>query len=310
MNKKTFWENNPCIYENISIFLIVFLFVISGITGLSGLIHPWMLFISEIIKSFSLPSFLTSDTILNWCCKGIHNFFNHKILYEKSKNIYNFKNTQYIKCLMPHGYIPFSLFCLNGDTKNTEFNWKHNITVTAQQLYYFPFLSNYAKKCNGIPSLYNKMENALQNKNSLMVYTGGIRETFACSHKKEVIIIKKRKGIFKMAIKTGVSLLPVYTFGITTLYEKSGISVTLPFLFKNDKDSVSWYSGKYYTPFPIRNKLLTVVGNPIPVKKKEIIKDEDIIILRNQYINEIKRLYKKWAPYYDILWKKRKLTIK
>jgi len=72
----------------------------------------------------------------------------------------------------------------------------------------------------------------------------------------------------------------------------------------------AWYFGQYYTPFPMREKLLTVVGNPIHIEKKEKITLVDIELLRNRYITEVKRLYKKWAPYYNVLWRKRKLIVK
>ena len=309
LHKKTFWEQYPDVYANLSIFLVVFLFILSGVTGLSGLIHPWMLVISEALKAVNLPWFLTSDKLLNWEFNGINQFFQHKIIYSHGKDNYDFKKKQYIKCLMPHGIMPYTILCLWGDKDGETFHWKNNTFVTTHQLYQFPFISHYAKTCQGIPSSYGEMENILENKKSLVVYPGGLREMFACSHKKEIVVIKKRKGIFYMALKKGVSLLPVYTFGITSLYERSCVTVTLPFLFKNDKDSLAWYFGQYYTPFPRREKLLTVVGSPIPVEKKEKITLVDIELLRNRYITEVKRLYKKWAPYYDVLWRKKKLII-
>lgn len=308
--KKTFWDKYPDLYSNFSIFILIFIFILSGITKFSGLIHPWLLVISETLKVINLPKFLTSENFLDWEFKGINHFFKHKIIYSENKDNYNFNKKQYLKCLMPHGIMPYSIWCLWGDKDNNFFNWKNNISVTAHQFYQFPFISHYAKKCNTISSNYNEMIKVLEDKKSLIVYPGGLREMFSCSHKKEIIVIKKRRGIFYMSLKTGVPLLPIYTFGITNLYERSGITITLPFFFKNDKDSVSWYYGQYYTPFPMRKKLLTVIGAPIYVEKKEKISDEDINILRERYIVEIKKLYKKWSPYYDILWKKRKMTIK
>ena len=292
------WKKYPDFYGYFSVFLVIFLFIISGLSGLSGFIHPKFLILVEFIKRIYLPSFLTSDTLLKWEFKGISSFFDHEIIYTQDEKNYNFKNTQYIKCLMPHGIVPFTIWCLWGDNVNA-FNYVDNTFVTATQLYEFPFISHYAKACHSIPSNYSDMENALKQKKSLIVYKGGLREMFSCSHKKDVIMIKKRKGIFYMALKNGVSLLPIYTFGITSLYERSGITITLPFFFKNDTDSLSWYYGKYNTPFPLKKKLLTVVGSPIYVSKKNIITDKDINDLRNRYIIVIQNLYDKWSRYYN-----------
>jgi 2-acylglycerol O-acyltransferase 2 len=306
---KTFWERYPVFYGNFTIGLSILLFIFSGISGISALLHPWLLIITEFIKAIKLPAILTSNKILKWEFQGICNFFEHKVYYVQNKKNYKFKNKQYIKCLMPHGIMPFTIWCLWGD-KNEEdvFNWKDNKFVTAKQVYDFPFISHYAKACNTISSNYSDMENVLQENKSLIVYPGGLREMFACSHKKETIVINKREGIFYLAIKNGVSLLPIYTFGITTLYERSGVTVTLPFFFKNDKDSVSWYYGKYYSPFPLKKKLITVVGSPIYVKKKDIITQIDINNLRNRYIIVIKNLYNKWCFKYTN-WSHRDLYI-
>jgi 1-acyl-sn-glycerol-3-phosphate acyltransferase len=309
-NKKTFWERYPNFYENFTVFLVILLFIFAGISGISALLHPWLLIIIEFIKAIKLPSILTSDKLLKWEFQGICNFFKHKVFYVQNKQNYNFKNKQYIKCLMPHGIMPFTIWCLWGD-KNEEdvFNWKNNNFVAAHQMYEFPFISHYAKACNAIPSNYSNMENVLKENKSLIVYPGGLREMFACSHKQETIVINKREGIFYLAIKNGVPLLPIYTFGITTIYERSGVTVTLPFFFKNDKDSVSWYYGKYNTPFPLKKKLITVVGSPIYVTKKDNITKKDINNLRNRYIIITQKLYNNWCVKYNSNWKKKELVI-
>lgn len=310
IKEKTFWEKYPNIYANLSVFLVIFLFIISGISGLSAFIHPWLLVISEAIKAINLPYFLTSEKLLKWEFKGLCKFFDHKVIYTQNKKNYKFEQKQYIKCLMPHGIMPFALFCLWGDEKESDaFSWKNNVSVTTHQLYEFPFISHYANVCNAIPSNYSDMENVLKTKKSLIVYPGGLREMFACSHKKDIIIINKRRGIFYMALKNGVPLLPIYTFGITTLYERSGVTITLPFFFKNDKDSVAWYYGKYYTPYPVRKRLVTIVGSPIYVGKKRIILQRDIDKLRDRYIIIVKNMYNKWAREYDENWYNRELCI-
>ena len=293
---KTFWENYPNLYQHFSVFLIILLFILSGTTGVSSLLHPYLFIFVEFIKVIKLPSFLTSDKILKWEFRGICNFFEHKILYTQNKKSYNFQNKQYIKCLMPHGIMPFTIWCLWGDEKEQDvFNRIDNKFVTAYQVYKFPFISHYSIACNTIPSNYLNMENALKENKSLIVYPGGLREMFSCSHKKEKIIINKRKGIFYLSIKNGVPLLPIYTFGITEIYERSSITITLPFFFKNDNDSISWYYGKYNTPFPLKKKLITLVGSPIYVNKKDIIKQKDINDLRDKYIIIVKNMYNKWS---------------
>lgn len=276
-----------------SVVFLVLLLIISTVFGISALFHPWLLLIAKILNNFEIPYPFCSDYLISIICNGVNDYFDHEIIY--STNVYQKNiNQKFIKCMMPHGLVPFSVCCLWNDPK---FNYKNNnILVTSHHLYKFPFLSHFAKKTKSIPADYNKMFEKIKNGYSLILFPGGLREMFHTSHKDNIICIKKRKGIFKLALQTGISLLPIYTFGMSQLYERGDISITIPYLF--DSESISWYYGRYYTPIPIKKKLLTIVGNPIIVPKKLNFEDKDIDDLRERYIIVIKKLYSEWAPKY------------
>ena len=161
------------------------------------------------------------------------------------------------------------------------------------QFFNFPLSYFCGKILNVIPSKYYEMENIIKNNKSLIVYLGGVRETFSASEKEEILYIKKRRGIFRIALENNIPLLPIYTFGITELYEKSNIQLIIPFLFNDNK--ISWYFGKYNTPFPMKKKLVSVVGKPIVYKKiKNTITENDITTLRNKYIKSVIKLFNTW----------------
>ena len=48
-----------------------------------------------------------------------------------------------------------------------------------------------------------------------MLYPGGISELFLCDEKEERLFVKKRKGFIKVALQSGVDVIPVYLFGNT-----------------------------------------------------------------------------------------------
>ena len=167
------------------------------------------------------------DFFFNWLFKGLDSYFNHEIHYEKDN--YDFENKNYIKILMPHGIIPYSYFCIKGNRNNKLFNKKRDKLAIMHQFFNFPLSYFCGKILNVIPSKYYDMENIIKNNKSLIVYLGGVRETFSASEKDEILYIKKRRGIFRLALENNTPLLPIYTFGITQLYKKSEVELIIPF---------------------------------------------------------------------------------
>ncbi len=60
---------------------------------------------------------------------------------------------------------------------------------------------------------------ALNNNRTIGISTGGVAEVFETNSATgdEVIVLKNRKGIIKLAFRTGASLVPCYLFGNTHL---------------------------------------------------------------------------------------------
>jgi len=129
---------------------------------------------------------------------------------------------------------------------------------------------------NCISSDKKSIINNLMNGNDISLYIGGAREYFATTNKKEIIYIKRRKGIFDICIKTQSILLPYYTFGITQLYHHH-----------------SFLLFGYLLIFPHKVKLTTICGNPIIP-----IEGDTIDTLRARYIEEIERIYYKYNDKY------------
>jgi hypothetical protein len=60
----------------------------------------------------------------------------------------------------------------------------------------------------------------LKNNHTIGISTGGVAEVFETDSPSgdEVIVLKSRKGMIKMAFRTGASLVPCYLFGNTKLF--------------------------------------------------------------------------------------------
>ena len=290
---------NNIIHQYLAISLIICVFVLAIITSFAVNIFPLLKLIFLFIKYFNIE-IINSNKLLNWTYKGVSDYFSHNIIYTENIKNYNFDNKQYIKCLMPHGFVSLSLVCL----RNHKY-LNNDLLVTSHQLYNSPLVSLFRDKINMIPAEFSVMDKHLKNNKNLILYPGGIREKFSCSHKEEVIVINKRKGLFKLAMINGTNILPIYTFGVSEMYEKSEYE----FKLKNGV-GLSWYYGLYNTPFPKKVNFLTVVGSPIFVKKKINITEKDINNLRDRYKIIIKKLFHKWKSFYNPSWYNKNLIFK
>lgn len=56
--------------------------------------------------------------------------------------------------------------------------------------------------------------------NAVIVLVGGAKEAFYSRPGNYQIILKSRKGFIKIALKTGASLVPVFSFGEVDVYEQ------------------------------------------------------------------------------------------
>lgn len=119
------------------------------------------------------------------------------------------------------------------------------------------------------------------------------------------LTIRRRKGIFRIAIEEGVSIVPVIGFGDSSLWKQTenpegswlrwfqewgkkiaGMSPTL--FFGQGLRKGHW------GVIPFRRELTTVVGKPLEVKKMDKATDEAIDELRERYIKELTGLFDRW----------------
>jgi 2-acylglycerol O-acyltransferase 2 len=178
----------------------------------------------------------------------------------------------------------------------TDWPYK-NIKVTVHSLLMsVPLLKDFHNnKC--VPSDYLKMKEVLVNGGSLSVALGGLSETKHIEANKLTVCVNKRRGIFKMAIETGVPIIPVLTYGENEIYRKMnnslstlidyyfGIHIAIPTL-KSLKDWLQIYKA------PLENKIRTHIGTPIEVGEARVATETEIVALREKYIAALRKLYK------------------
>ncbi|KAF0762384.1 2-acylglycerol O-acyltransferase 2-A-like [Aphis craccivora] len=155
-------------------------------------------------------------------------------------------------------------------------------------------------------SLVNLLDNKKGNVAVLMV--GGVSEAFKSFPGPYHLILKKRKGFIRVALQTGASLVPVFSFGETNVYglgeaePNSFWDKVLKFIKWKSGNKVPVGRGFFQYSFgivPRRHPIVTVVGKPIDVPKIVKPEKEDIEKYHNIFIDELTKLFEEHKTKYS-----------
>ncbi|KAE8452187.1 hypothetical protein EG329_001654 [Mollisiaceae sp. DMI_Dod_QoI] len=139
----------------------------------------------------------------------------------------------------------------------------------------------------------------------ITIVIGGARESLDAQPYSMRLVLKRRKGFVKLAIRTGADLVPVLAFGENDLYEqvlpnehpkihkfqllvKKILGFTIP-LF-HARGVFNYDVGL----MPYRRPLNIVVGKPIRVVQSAKPEQEDIDRVHEEYIQELERIWNTW----------------
>lgn len=139
----------------------------------------------------------------------------------------------------------------------------------------------------------------------ITIVIGGARESLDAQPYSLRLVLKRRKGFVKMAIRTGADLVPVLAFGENDLYEqiqldrhpsihkfqllmKKILGFTIP-LF-HARGIFNYDVGL----MPYRRPLNIVVGRPIRVMQSPKPEQEEVDRVHEEYIQELERIWNTW----------------
>lgn len=138
---------------------------------------------------------------------------------------------------------------------------------------------------------------------------GGAAEALNYSPEEIKLVLNKRKGFIKMALKFGRDLVPVFSFGESFLY--SQVANPAGSRLRRFQDWFKKYCGFSPPAFygrgifqyslgliPYRKPLNVVVGAPIQVDKVEDPSEGQINELHAKYVKALKDLYDNYNPVY------------
>lgn len=208
----------------------------------------------------------------------------------------------------PHALMSISSVMYNvGVCRNPAYIPNHLVSIPL--FHYVPVLSDITRYFGIISSDYQSIEKTLAKKESVSVLMGGVREMAMVEDFKLRLCIKKRRGIFRLALTTGTPLVPVLTFGENELFSQAqsevldsinaylfrtlGMHIPVPTV----RSLLNWVELSYRPLKPIRS----YTGKPIAVKQVAQPTEKDITALREAYIKGVQDLFGETAsPEYSL----------
>lgn len=199
----------------------------------------------------------------------------------------------------PHGLMSISS-AIHNAMRITSKEYMPTKIVSMSIYHKLPIIKDFMRYFNVIPAEYNTIKETLKT-DSVSIMLGGVREMMNTDAKTIQLIIKNRTGIFRAALESGSSLVPVITYGENELfppiqsesiqsinsflYSVFGIAIPIP-TWTSMKNWVTLYSS------PLK-KITTHVGDTISVSQKEYPSSEDILDLKTRYIKAVESLFEK-----------------
>jgi len=218
----------------------------------------------------------------------------------------------YLICHHPHGILCFGASCCYASEGCNFSSLFPGITphlTTIEGNLWMPLFREYFL-CFGAVSSSKKSLNFLLSQpggSAPVLLIGGVPEMQNSVEGEVKLVLKKRKGFVKLALKHGACLVPSFSFGEADLYQqtnKVGLLHKFLKLFRNTFGiSPVIFSGcgalqNYFGILPKKKPLTVVVGEPLLVEKNENPTNEEINSLHALYVTELKKLYKKYNPVY------------
>ena len=136
------------------------------------------------------------------------------------------------------------------------------------------------------------MVKALGRGQCVGILPDGVAGIFRTNKHRELVAMKDRKGLARLALRTGTPLIPVYSFGNTAAfscwYDRWGI---LESISRKVQASFFLYWGRCFLPIPYRVQITMAIGKLIEVPQVENPTTEQIDELHQRIMEGIQTTF-------------------
>ncbi|KAL4107629.1 hypothetical protein QTP88_017949 [Uroleucon formosanum] len=298
----------------------IYLIVLGGLTGWAILLY--ILVATQFWwASLLYVLWIYLDRSVAWDNRGRFRFMRRLTWWTYFKNYFPVSlvkthdlpaDKSYLFAAYPHGVLCFGSFT-NFGTDAGQFSelfpGLFSYIITLNLHFFMPFTRELAIGLGLQESSEKSLMNLLNNKkgNVAVLMVGGVSEAFKSFPGPYHLILKNRKGFIRVALQTGASLVPVFSFGETNVY---GLGEAQPNSFwEKVLKFIKWKSGNKvpvgrgffqysFGVVPRRHPIVTVVGKPIDVPKIVKPEKEDIEKYHQIFIEELTKLFEEHKTKY------------
>jgi 1-acyl-sn-glycerol-3-phosphate acyltransferase len=257
-----------------------------------------------------VPQPFVPSSLQSWMAVQVVKYFSFRLIGEQ-----RLQDTQgHIFVAPPHGVFPYgNILAMLIFPSFMGFPFKGLAASSALRM---PIFRQIMCAVGVIDASRNTARNALEEGHSIGISTGGVREVFETNAEHECILLKERKGMIKLAIRTGAELVPCYMFGNTkalSCWAGEGIPVGRSILERISRKvgfALIIIYGRLGLPIPYRVPILGVMGKPIPTKhiQCEGPTIEQIDEIQAILLEEMTQLFERYKTVYG--WEDKELIIK
>lgn len=241
-----------------------------------------------------LPAPFRLSTLTSWPAIAILRYFSFKGMFTQ---LLDYKRP-YILVAPPHGVFPFgNIATMIAFPSLCGFPFRGLAASAALRM---PVFRQLLSPIGVIDASASSARAALKANHTLGISTGGVAEVFETDTETgdEAIVLKERKGLVKLAIRSGAPLVPCYLFGNTKLFSLycGGVRGSMGHsLLKSLSRKIGFatvlFWGRFFLPIPYRIPIMGAMGKPIEVKQCSDPTDEYVNEVLQQLVGEMEVLF-------------------
>eukprot|EP00934_Nitzschia_sp_Nitz4_P004739 Nitzschia sp. Nitz4//scaffold283_size24287//10128//11271//NITZ4_008403-RA/size24287-augustus-gene-0.32-mRNA-1//-1//CDS//3329545648//4729//frame0 len=241
--------------------------------------------------------------------KACYRYFAFEVVADQGlESVKHIADEQSIVGISPHGLFPFGLaFAATSQV----FGKVRIMAASATQM--VPFLRDLLRMLHVADASKHTVDRVLRAGHSIALVPGGIAEMFEGYPKagslpdEEVVLVGK--GMFRMALKYGLPVFPVFCFGSSKLLRRIQLPSIVEKISLLLRMSIVIMYGRGYLPVPFRQKLMYVVGRPIDPGMTAVTSEFDSRVdeMFAKYCSELLRIFNRQKESYG--WAHKSLKI-
>lgn len=240
-----------------------------------------------------IPLSNNNTTRNHWILRTMAEYFNLRWIYSTPQNTFD-PNATYMGLWFPHGIIPFGGLAA-GSMFDTVTPGYYGRVAMQPILFKMPLLRQLFSWYHGTTNDRNTLTHLLSNGTSCSIWPGGIAELFLSSPHNEILYIRSRKGFAKLALQTGVTIVPYYVFGnnhmFNSINDDSGKDNMLSRISRKLGASIVLFWGRYYLPIPYNTQVTIVRGPAIKAEKIDKPTQQQIDELHSRVVNAVQNIF-------------------